>query len=64
MLEKGKTQGLALTVHQQTLTIVPLSNTCEIDEVSPEVAIGGLQEIGVYNQRECKMILEQQCKVA
>jgi hypothetical protein len=36
----------------------PFGNTCEADEVSPEVAIGGLQDTCVYNQRKCKMIPE------
>jgi len=42
LLAQGKTQGSTLRVHQQTLTIVPFGNTCEADEVSPEVAIGGV----------------------
>jgi hypothetical protein len=37
------------TSHQQTLTIGPFGNTCEVDEVSPEVEAGGLQDSGVYN---------------
>jgi hypothetical protein len=60
---KGQTQGSTLTVHQQTLTTGPFGNTCEADEVSPEVAIGGLQDTGVYNQRKCKVIPEQQCNI-
>jgi hypothetical protein len=38
---RGKTQGSALTVHQQALTTGPFDNTCKVDEVSLEVAIGG-----------------------
>jgi hypothetical protein len=41
MLEQGHTQGSTLIAHQQALTIGPFGNTCEVDEVSPEVAIGG-----------------------
>jgi hypothetical protein len=52
MLAQGKTQGSTPRVHQHTLTIGPFSNTCEAYAVSPEVAIGGLQDIDVYNQRE------------
>jgi hypothetical protein len=29
-------------VHQQVLTTGPFENTCEVDTVSPEVAMGGL----------------------
>ena len=42
MLAQGQTQGSTLTTRQQTLTTGPYGNTCEADEVSPEVAIGGL----------------------
>jgi hypothetical protein len=41
MLAQGKTQGSTLIVHQQALTTGPFGNTCEVDAVSPEVAIGG-----------------------
>jgi hypothetical protein len=41
VLAEGKTQGLARRVHQQSLTIGPFGNTCEVDVVSLEVAIGG-----------------------
>jgi hypothetical protein len=41
VLAQGKTQGSTLTMHQQTLTTGPFSNTCEADAVSPKVAIGG-----------------------
>jgi hypothetical protein len=30
----------------KTLTIGPIDNTCEMDEVSPEVEAGGLQDSG------------------
>jgi hypothetical protein len=63
MLAQGQTQGSTQTTHQQTLTTGPFGNTCEADEVSPEVAIGGLQDTCVYNQRKCKMIPEQQRNV-
>jgi hypothetical protein len=33
----------------KTLTIGPFGNTCEADEVSPEVEAGGLQDSSVYN---------------
>ena len=38
---RGRPRVQLLIEHQQTLTIVPFGNTCEADEVSPEVAIGG-----------------------
>jgi hypothetical protein len=41
-LAQGQTQGSSLIAHQQTLTTGPFGNTCEVDEVSPEVAIGGV----------------------
>jgi hypothetical protein len=41
VLAQGKTQCSNLIPHQQTLTTIPFSNTCEADVVSPEVAIGG-----------------------
>jgi hypothetical protein len=59
-LAQGQTQGSTLTTHQQTLTTGPFGNTCEADEVSPKVAIGGLQDTSVYNQRKCKVNPEQQ----
>jgi hypothetical protein len=40
-LAQGLTWVLVLIAHQQALTTGPFSNTCEIDAVSPEVAIGG-----------------------
>jgi hypothetical protein len=51
MLAQGQTQGLIPRVHQQALTTSPFGNTCEVDEVSPEVAMGALQDRDVYNQR-------------
>jgi hypothetical protein len=45
--------------HQQALTTGPLGNTCEADAVSPEVAMGGLQDRDVYNQGNIKWILTQ-----
>jgi hypothetical protein len=41
MLAQGQTKFSTLTVHQQALTTDPFDNTCEANEVSPEVAIGG-----------------------
>ncbi len=32
-----------LTTHQQTLTTGPYGNTYKVDEVSPEVVIGGFR---------------------
>ena len=31
----------ATTMHQQALTTGPFGNTCEVDAISPEVAMGG-----------------------
>jgi hypothetical protein len=51
MLAQGQTQGSMLQQRtNKTLTIGPFGNTCEADEVSPEVEAGGLQDSGVYNQ--------------
>jgi hypothetical protein len=45
------TQGSMLQQRtKKTLTNGPFGNTCEADEVSPEVEAGGLQDSGVYNQ--------------
>jgi hypothetical protein len=60
LLEHGQNQGSNIIAHQQTLTTGPYNNTCEADEVSPKVVIGGLQDTSVYNQRKCKMIPKQQ----
>jgi hypothetical protein len=51
-LARGQTQGSTPRAHQQALTIGPFGNTYEADAVSPEVAMGGLQDKDVYNQRE------------
>ena len=41
MLAQGKTQGSTLQHHtNKTLTTDPFDNTCEADEVSPEVDAG------------------------
>jgi hypothetical protein len=41
MLAQAQTQGSMLQQHtNKTLTIGPFSNTCEADEVSPEVEPG------------------------
>ena len=50
MLAQGQTHGSALRVHQQALTTGSFGYTCEADEVSPELALGGLQDRDVYNQ--------------
>jgi hypothetical protein len=43
MLAQGHTQGSTLQQHtNKTLTIDPFGNTCEADEVSPEVEVGGV----------------------
>jgi hypothetical protein len=43
LLAQGKTQGSTLQQRtNKTLTTSPFSNTCEADEVSPEVEAGGL----------------------
>jgi hypothetical protein len=60
LLAQGQTQGSDPRAHQQSLTIVPFGNTCEVDAVSPEVAMGGLQDKDVYNQGDIKWI---QCKI-
>jgi len=52
LTEERNWWGSILTLHQQTLTTVPFDNTCGADEVSPEVAIGGVQDAGVYNERK------------
>jgi len=54
VLAQGKTQGSAPRPHQQALTIGPFKNTCEEDATSPKVAMRGLQDKDVYNQKECK----------
>jgi hypothetical protein len=42
MLEQGQTQGSTLQQRtKKTLTIGPFGNTCEADEVSPEVEVRG-----------------------
>jgi hypothetical protein len=41
MLAYGKTKGSTLQQHiKNTLTIGPFGNTCEANEVSPEVEVG------------------------
>ena len=41
MLAQGQTQGSTLQQHtNKTLNIVHFDNTCEADEVSPEVEVG------------------------
>jgi hypothetical protein len=59
LLAQGQTQGSAPRVHQQALTTGPFRNTCEADAVSPEVAMRGLQDRDVYNQKECKVDSQQ-----
>jgi hypothetical protein len=56
LLAQGQTQGSAPRAHQQALTTGPFGNTCEADAVSPEVAMGGLQDRDVYNQGDIKWI--------
>jgi hypothetical protein len=41
---KGADPRFTPRVHQQALTTGPFKNTCEADAVSPEVAMGGLQD--------------------
>jgi hypothetical protein len=41
VLEQGQTQGSNLTMYQKSLTTDPFINTCEVDAISPEVAIRG-----------------------
>jgi hypothetical protein len=49
-LAQGQTQGSMLQqCTNKTLTTDPFGNTCEVDEVSPEVEAGGLQDSSVYN---------------
>jgi hypothetical protein len=51
LLAQGQTQGSTLQQRtNKTLTTDPFGNTCEADEVSPEVEAGGLQDSSVYNQ--------------
>jgi hypothetical protein len=52
LLAQGQTQGSAPRAHQQALTTGPFGYTCEADAVSPEAAMGGLQDRSVYNQGE------------
>jgi hypothetical protein len=52
LLAQGKTYGSTPRVCQQALTIVPFGNTYEADAVSPEAAMGGLQDRDDYNQME------------
>jgi hypothetical protein len=50
MLEQGQTQGSTLQQRtKKTLTTGPFGNTCEADEVSPEVEEGGVADSSVYN---------------
>jgi hypothetical protein len=43
MLAQGQTQGSTLQQRtNKTLTTSPFGNTCEADEVSPEVEAGGV----------------------
>ena len=44
LLAQGQTQGSGPRMHQQALTIGTFSNTYEVTAVSPEVAMGGLQD--------------------
>jgi hypothetical protein len=60
LLAQVQTQGSTPRAHQQSLTTGPFGNTCEVDEVSPEVAMGGLQGRDVYNQREYQVHLIQE----
>jgi hypothetical protein len=57
LLAQGHTQGSAPRAHQQALTTGPFGNTCEEDAVSPEAAMGGLQDKDVYNQGEYQVDL-------
>jgi hypothetical protein len=51
MLAQEQTQGSTLQqTTKKTLTTSPFGDTCEEDEVSPEVEARGLQDSGVYNQ--------------
>jgi len=50
----------ASTVHQQTLTIGPFSNTYEADVVSLEVVMRWLQDRDVYNHGEYQVDLTQE----
>jgi hypothetical protein len=52
VLAQGHTQGSTPRAHQQALTTGPFGYTCEVDAVSPEAAMGGLEERSVYNQGE------------
>jgi hypothetical protein len=56
VLAQGQTQGSAPRAHQQALTTGTFSNTYEAYAVSPEVAMGGLQNRDVYNQGDIKWI--------
>jgi hypothetical protein len=48
----GKTQGSTLQQHtKKTLTIDPFGNTCEADEVSPEVEAGVVVELKCLQPR-------------
>ena len=57
---KGRLGVQAPRAHQQALTTGPFGNTCKANAVSPEVAMGGLQDKDVYNQREYQLDLTQE----
>jgi hypothetical protein len=61
LLAQGQTQGSTPRSHQQALTTGPFGYTCEVDVVSPEETMGGLQEKDVYNQwnYQVDLVLEQ-----
>jgi hypothetical protein len=56
VLAQGQTQGSTPRAHQQALTTVPFENTCEVDAVSPEVAIGGCRTQVSTTRRNAKWI--------
>jgi hypothetical protein len=53
----GADLGFTPRVHQQALATGPFGNTCEVDAVSPEAMMRGLQDRDVYNQGNIKWIL-------
>jgi hypothetical protein len=60
LLAQGQTQGSAPRAHQQALATGPFGSTCEVDAVSPEATMRGLQDRDVYNQGNIKWFLLQQ----
>jgi hypothetical protein len=60
---QGQTQGSTLQQRtKKTLTIVPFGNTCEIDEISPEVEAGEVAGLKCLQPRWDTYLLSQHLK--